>query len=71
VTITQKIKEKAIAKVIEADWATKAIGCDMSRDNKEIPGSRQILKLGSTKSITNEPDTPMTVESQEIEITGE
>lgn len=62
VTITQNIKRDTIEEIIQTDWATKMIRCEMSRDNREIPGTRQILPVGIiTKPNTREPDvaTPM------------
>jgi len=60
VTVTQNIRRNTITKVIQADWATKVIRCDMSRDNREIPGSRQVLKPGIIETAVREPDTPST-----------
>lgn len=62
VTITQNVKRDTIEEIIQTDWATKMIRCEMSRDNREIPGTRQILPVGIiTKPNTREPDvaTPM------------
>jgi len=56
VVITQNIKKNIIERIIEADWATKIIRCEMSKDNKEIPGTRQILPV--LKINTKGPDNP-------------
>lgn len=37
----------------------------MSRDNREILGSRQILKLGTPREIANEPENPTIINQQE------